>query len=815
VSKFDPYHEWLGIDCSNASPTYYELLELEPGVADIEHIGRAAQRAKSRVRSFRPGAQAAAWARLLDEIEAAYQCLSNPVERVRYDRQLAAGTPRKLATSHLPLNAAPGNGVARNTTTAADDSESEPFEDFGLDGEVRFDKNSADPMAPMAPDAPPSSMPPVDPMAALDPMAPVATDSMIDPLFADSDDPMAPVPAFMPPAEGDGMTPGGRDWSHGSGGPGYGSSRSASSAVSDVGTFGRVEVDEAGDECSVLDDDDGGVGAPRIGRPLSATSIALARSQRSLLGPLVFVAFMLTVAGAVYVIYRQLGSPASRAMPVAAAPNSVRPFDVNGSPLGVGGSPPSAGEGRDDRVVGGGPGGFESALRDGMGADDGDASRTPTAPPRTDVGGTATTPDGGAFTSSDPPMTTPTTPMATPTTMTGPGASETTPAPPVPTAPTPEQLAQLESELGLVAAALRVHNYPLAIRHVEAADELAMRDEDVPRIERWMTAVEYARGFHQAILDGNTKLQATDVLEANGMSVAVVETGSDFIILRVRGQNRRYELAKLPLGLAVILAHQAIAPDDPATILSQAMYVAFAAQPEADDLDKARGWIAEASARLPAAKGMEKLLDDEAFGPTAGSRSAPAAGDAPKLTPAQLRQLAAALTSARTAVEDGDFERAAEQVAQAEKLAASDAHKQLVWRLKTMSEQAEQFAKAIAASIAALKPGDVIQVGTSTQLEVVRTTDKTLIVKVPGIQAAKVYQIDDLPQGLAMALGLRSLPVDEPLTKALQASYIVATNSGNAPDVEKARGWYSEAAFADPKMAGLSEVLADNYDLTE
>ena len=85
---FNPYREWLDWDQSRA-PDYYELLAIDRQESDVSRMALAAEQAIVKVRSFRPGPQACAWSRLLDEIRAAKECLSNPRLRADYDRMLA------------------------------------------------------------------------------------------------------------------------------------------------------------------------------------------------------------------------------------------------------------------------------------------------------------------------------------------------------------------------------------------------------------------------------------------------------------------------------------------------------------------------------------------------------------------------------------------------------------------------------------------------------------------------------------------------------------------------------------------------------
>lgn len=86
---FNPYREWLG--CGNdRAPNYYELLGVSSGESDQQQIAAAAERTRTKVRSFRPGPRARAWSQLLDEIQAAKECLCDAAKKAAYDAELAS-----------------------------------------------------------------------------------------------------------------------------------------------------------------------------------------------------------------------------------------------------------------------------------------------------------------------------------------------------------------------------------------------------------------------------------------------------------------------------------------------------------------------------------------------------------------------------------------------------------------------------------------------------------------------------------------------------------------------------------------------------
>jgi hypothetical protein len=90
AAEFNPYREWLGLE-ARGRPNFYGLIGVANFEGDGGRIASAAERATTRVRSFRPGANARLWAGLLDEIRAAKECLCDPARKAEYDAGLRVG----------------------------------------------------------------------------------------------------------------------------------------------------------------------------------------------------------------------------------------------------------------------------------------------------------------------------------------------------------------------------------------------------------------------------------------------------------------------------------------------------------------------------------------------------------------------------------------------------------------------------------------------------------------------------------------------------------------------------------------------------
>src|SRR5687768_5549825 len=97
ADAFNPYVEWLGLSAQLREPNHYQLLNLGEFEADVARITFAADKAMSRVRSFRPGPNAKAWSKLLDELLLAKAHLTDPERKIEYDaelRELGSSSPR-------------------------------------------------------------------------------------------------------------------------------------------------------------------------------------------------------------------------------------------------------------------------------------------------------------------------------------------------------------------------------------------------------------------------------------------------------------------------------------------------------------------------------------------------------------------------------------------------------------------------------------------------------------------------------------------------------------------------------------------------
>lgn len=88
MESFDPFSEWLGRPSGRQPEDHYELLGLPRFEPDLELIAHAVDMLRVKIRKVRPGAHVAEWQRLLDRLETAKTCLSDPISKAAYDESI-------------------------------------------------------------------------------------------------------------------------------------------------------------------------------------------------------------------------------------------------------------------------------------------------------------------------------------------------------------------------------------------------------------------------------------------------------------------------------------------------------------------------------------------------------------------------------------------------------------------------------------------------------------------------------------------------------------------------------------------------------
>ncbi len=85
MESFDPFSEWLGRPPGRPPEDHYELLGLARFEPDLDLISHTVDILRVKIRKVRPGSHLADWQRLLDRLDAAKICLSDPIAKAAYD----------------------------------------------------------------------------------------------------------------------------------------------------------------------------------------------------------------------------------------------------------------------------------------------------------------------------------------------------------------------------------------------------------------------------------------------------------------------------------------------------------------------------------------------------------------------------------------------------------------------------------------------------------------------------------------------------------------------------------------------------------
>ncbi len=116
MNDIDFYAEWLGIPPDRRPPNLYELLGLDACEDDAVRIRSAGLERSAKVRRYSLGQHGAEATRLLGELAAAFACLTDPVSKAAYDRELFGADSGQSAVDIAPpiqSKAEPTDGEAQ------------------------------------------------------------------------------------------------------------------------------------------------------------------------------------------------------------------------------------------------------------------------------------------------------------------------------------------------------------------------------------------------------------------------------------------------------------------------------------------------------------------------------------------------------------------------------------------------------------------------------------------------------------------------------------------------------------------------------
>jgi hypothetical protein len=182
-------------------------------------------------------------------------------------------------------------------------------------------------------------------------------------------------------------------------------------------------------------------------------------------------------------------------------------------------------------------------------------------------------------------------------------------------------------------------------------------------------------------------------------------------------------------------------------------------------------------------------------------------------TKEQLVELGEALTTAKTALGEQQFDRADTNIERAMLLAKLPEHQEMVARLKEVANYCKQFREAIGIAVQNFQVGDEIRVGSSTVLAVVETGEDKIIVRVTAMN--RTYRFEDLPVGLAQAIVEYRLPKADPVNKVIHGAFLAVDKRKDPDTLARAKSLWEEALASGVDANHLLPFLSDDYDLAK
>ena len=127
----------------------------------------------------------------------------------------------------------------------------------------------------------------------------------------------------------------------------------------------------------------------------------------------------------------------------------------------------------------------------------------------------------------------------------------------------PGQAADAEGILDEVRAAMAERDLEAA--KAKLAEAAVARGDEGFSVERQRLQLlgEYLEEFWQSVEQGARSLQPLDELVIGDVRTSVVEYQPGLLVLRVKGENRRYTVKTLPARVALTLAERVLKPDSP------------------------------------------------------------------------------------------------------------------------------------------------------------------------------------------------------------------------------------------------------------
>jgi len=153
------------------------------------------------------------------------------------------------------------------------------------------------------------------------------------------------------------------------------------------------------------------------------------------------------------------------------------------------------------------------------------------------------------------------------------------------------QAAEADGLLDEIRAAMADRDLNVAKAKLEEAAKASGSEAFTSQRERLQLLYDYLEGFWKSVDEGAKSLKAVEELMIGDIRVAVVEYQPGLLVLRVKGENRRYTVKTLPAKVALTLAERVLKPDAPQ---NKVYFGAFLAMDGKGDREAARKLWSEA-----------------------------------------------------------------------------------------------------------------------------------------------------------------------------------------------------------------------------
>jgi outer membrane biosynthesis protein TonB len=619
VVDFNPYREWLGVEVEGRRPDHYELLGLRRFESDMDVVRSAVDAKTNTVRHVRPGAHLDVWQRLLDELSEARRCLTDPVQKQRYDERLrsaaatAASTPppaveQAAVGNPLPPSVATSSSVpttpvssvvsAGAASPAGAAVAAQPAAHTGYAPAIGMAPYPASavggyPMpnaAPPTPGTPPGYAPATPagfpPLAMAIPVAPAqpptsppgaavgmipgvafppgaAAGMMPVGTVPTPVDPMAPVPGYVPNVFG-GMGP--MQYPAGVAPGGMLPMGSLAGGVSAV----PVPTPSAAEE--------------QLPGPTVSPSRRFFSRRRTQAGSLVAIAIVGLVVGLGLIMLlvdeARRRSAANQAQSTVAGNDTKTATNVEAS-----GADTTAASRRGPNIVRRQPPEADSDPAPPKLTDD----SPPDMPVKPEEKPEAQEPQPAKPNPEpEPKQPEPAAPMPKPEPK--PPVPEPTPPPDPPKKPAPpvNEVAQMVAALNEGKIALGERRLDEAKAQIEIAGNLAKAANHKAMAHRMGLLHHYVVEFWKAVRESLKTANMIDELEVGTTRVAIVAASEESLTIRAAGQNRTYETMSLPAGVAMALATRWLDVKAPSTKIIRGAF--HAVDPNGDPLQARRLW---------------------------------------------------------------------------------------------------------------------------------------------------------------------------------------------------------------------------------